>query len=176
VTVLVQMGTTTLWAIGPILAGLFILALISNLFQVGFLFTTQPLMPKLTKLNPLNGVGRLFSMRSLVQLAINLLKLVVVTWVAYRAVVNRMNDVTLAMDIGGAAQLAMFATVLYEVGMKLALVLLVIAILDYSWQKWRHVRCGGWRAIRSSSSGEGACRWRRRCRKSAARCRRRMWW
>src|SRR6185503_40418 len=63
VSVLVQMGTTTLWAIGPVLAGLFVLALISNLFQVGFLFTTQPLMPKLSKLNPLNGVGRLFSTR-----------------------------------------------------------------------------------------------------------------
>src|SRR5262249_46030098 len=94
----------------------------------------------LAKLNPVNGMQRILSTRALVQLGINLLKLVVVGSVAYSAIRGRMNDILVAMDVGGAAQLTMFASVIFDVGIKLAIALLLIALVDYAWQRWRHVR------------------------------------
>lgn len=126
-----------LLAAGPILLGLVTVGVLSNLVQVGFLFTTQPLQPKLDKLNPLNGARRLFNTRTIVQLAMNLLKLFLVCLVAYYTILDRRDAILLALDVGGWHQVALWSTVLYDVGIRLAAILLVLAIIDYAWQRYK---------------------------------------
>lgn len=127
-----------LTAAGPVMLGLVLLALASHLVQVGFLLTGEPLTPNLNKINPINGVKRLFTMRTLVQLAMNLAKLTFISLVGYIAVRSRMDKIFIAMDTGGWQQLVIITQVIYEIGLMMALVLLVIAIIDYVWQRYRH--------------------------------------
>lgn len=124
-------------AVGPILAALIVTSIASSLLQVGPIFTTQPLMPQLERLNPLNGFGRLFNVRTIVQLGMNLLKLFVVVWVGYVAIRGRMSDVLVSLETDGWAQVVVMSDVLYDVGIRLAIVLLVLALLDFSWQKMK---------------------------------------
>ncbi len=135
-----SVGLCVLSATGPIMVALLLVALLSHLAQIGFLVTSEPLRPNLTRLNPIAGFGRLFSSRTLVQLAMNLTKLMVVTWVGYLAIESRLDKIMLAMDVGGWQQLVVISRVLYEVGLILAIVLLVIAVIDFAWQRWRHER------------------------------------
>jgi flagellar biosynthetic protein FlhB len=128
----------TLTAAGPIMLGLLILALSANLLQVGFLFTTEPLTPTLNKLNPLNGFSRIFSTRTLVQLAMNCLKLALICFVAYSAVRDRWSAIFLALETSGGEQAILLSQIVYAVGLRLALVLLVLAVLDYGYQRIRH--------------------------------------
>ena len=140
VVVIGSLLVTLLAAAGPFLLAMMVLAASSNLLQVGWLFTWEPLTPKLTKLNPINGFGRIFSMRTLVQLAINFLKLLVVGAVAWSAIHDRIGALLAAMDVGDNSRIVLFATIVFDVGIRMALALLVIALIDYAWQKWRHIR------------------------------------
>jgi flagellar biosynthetic protein FlhB len=140
VMVISSIGMFALSAAGPILLGIVLLALASNLMQVGLLFTLYPLQPKLDKLNPINGAKRLFSAKTFVQLGMNLMKLTVACAVAYSAVMDRKDDILLVMAIRGWQQVVLISKILYEVGIRLAAVLLVLAILDFMWQRYKHER------------------------------------
>lgn len=138
VQVVSSVGLFVLSAVGPSLAGLVVIGVVVNLAQVGFVFTTHPLEPNLNKLNPINGFRRLFNTRTLVQLAMNLLKLSLVCLVAYTAIGDRKDALLLALDVGPWQQLVLSSTLLYDVGIRLAATLLLLALLDYAWQRWRH--------------------------------------
>jgi len=137
ITVVSSMGLFALTAAGPILLGLVLLAITSSLLQVGLLFTLYPLQPKGDKLNPINGIKRLFSAKMVVQMAMNVLKLALVSSVAYLVISERKDDILLAMGIGGWQQVVLISKVLYEVGLWLAAVLLILALLDYAWQRYK---------------------------------------
>lgn len=140
IPVMMTILMTVLASAGPIVASLMVVALIANLMQVGWLFTWDPLMPKLNKLNPFSGVGRLFSSRSVVQLAINLVKLAVIGGVAWSAIRGRSGQIMAALDVDGGGLLVLIATIIFDVGIRMALAMLLIALIDYIWQKWRYIR------------------------------------
>ena len=140
VAVMMSILMTVLMSVGPILAALVIVALVGNLMQVGWLFTWDPLIPKLTKLNPMSGIGRIFSSRSVVQLGINLIKLLVIGGVAYSAIHGRSGQIMAALDVDGGGLLTLIATIVFDVGIRMALAMLAIAVIDFIWQKWRHIR------------------------------------
>src|ERR1043165_2598291 len=57
------MGQSAL-AVAPVLGLLFVLGIAAHMIQTGFVFTTRPLEPNFSRLNPVNGVGKLFSRRN----------------------------------------------------------------------------------------------------------------
>ncbi|WP_187646984.1 flagellar biosynthesis protein FlhB [Nitrosophilus labii] len=89
--------TETLYVLGilifPVFLTLFIVGIISNVAQFGLIFTLKPLTPKLDKLNPISGLQRLFSLKTVFELFKNILKLLVATVVAYFLVKTLLEDV-----------------------------------------------------------------------------------
>lgn len=140
VTISYTTGLFVLSAAGPIMLVVLFIAFVASLLQVGFLFTAHPLVPKLDKLNPINGFSRIFSTRTLVQLVMNLLKLALVVAVGYAAIRSRLDLVFLALAVEGWLQVILLSRVLYEVGLELAAALLVVALLDFAWQKYKFER------------------------------------
>ena len=67
----------------PLFLLLLVVGVFSNVMQFGFLLTFKPLIPKLDKLNPITGLQRLFSLKTLFELFKNLLKLAVAATVSY---------------------------------------------------------------------------------------------
>jgi flagellar biosynthetic protein FlhB len=61
----------------------FLLGIGGHLGQIGFLFTSEPLMPDFEKINPLKGLTRLFSMRNLIESARVIIKGLILCFVAY---------------------------------------------------------------------------------------------
>ena len=49
----------------PVMAVIFVAAIIGNVAQFGFLFTVKPLIPKFDKLNPIKGLKRIFSFKTI---------------------------------------------------------------------------------------------------------------
>lgn len=70
----------------------FALGIAAHIAQIGFLFTTEPLSPDLEKINPLNGLKRLFSMKNLIETARVVIKGIVVLYVAYVMVKSDIMD------------------------------------------------------------------------------------
>ena len=118
-----------------VVAGIF-----SNFIQIGFLFTTEPLNMKLEKLNPIEGAKRILSMRSLVELVKSILKILITSSVAFTILWGAKGEF-LTLSDKGIPQVAGFlgATIL-KLGLSIALLLVVLAILDFMYQKYEHAK------------------------------------
>lgn len=111
-----------------------VVALLVNFAQVGFVVSSHPLNPDFGKLNPIKGFQRIISMRGLFELAKNLLKVILVGWVAFsmmRTELFTLQKLALASPLVSfefAVKLAI------KIGIVLALILLILAVIDYVYQ------------------------------------------
>lgn len=125
-------------AMAPILLGAVLVAIVINLMQVGFNLTTKRLQPKLTVLNPLNGMKRIFGKgQGIVQLLMSLAKLTLVSLVAYSAIHDRIETIINCQQLAFLQIFGLGASVCYQIVLRIAVLLLVLAIIDYAWQRWR---------------------------------------
>ena len=124
-------------ALAPIFIGAIILMVVVNVAQVGLNFSTKRLQPNLAALNPLRGAGKLFKGQNWVQFVMNLLKLFLVGWVAYGAVSGRIGEIAMAQALDFNQIFNLGATMVYSIGIRIGTVLLVLAILDYVYQRFR---------------------------------------
>ncbi len=105
----------------PILGVLMFTGIAANFLQVGFLFLPEKLAPDLTRLDPLQGFARLFSLASLVRLVMGLLKMALVAGVAYASLYGQREKV-LGLAAMTTPEIAIFiAQVLIWTSMKIAL-------------------------------------------------------
>lgn len=117
--------------------GVALLAVIaSNLCQVGFLFAPEALKPKGMNLNPVSGLQRMFSMRSLVELVKSVLKFAIIGGIAFFLIKSRLEELVLLLyrSPGGIYQ-AVTGFIL-TVALWGALAYLALALLDYMYQRY----------------------------------------
>jgi flagellar biosynthetic protein FlhB len=128
------------FALGPIVLAIAAIGLMASLGQVGFLLTFKPLQPNFGRLNPIKGVGNLFSARAGMRLVMSLLKVIVIALVAAWFVINDMPRILHIAEMQAMQAFAAAGTIVYGLALKLALLLLIMAIIDYAFQRWQHER------------------------------------
>ena len=126
--------------LAPIVVTVFALGLVVLYGQVGNLFTLQPLTPSLSKIDPIAGFGRLFSARNIVTTAINVAKLVLVSAVAYAVFLGMVDALFHSSSLELMEVIALGGSMTVELGVKLSLALVLLALLDYAWQRYKHER------------------------------------
>ncbi|WP_200763825.1 flagellar biosynthesis protein FlhB [Nitrosophilus alvini] len=119
----------------PVFLALFVTGFVSNIAQFGFLFTLKPMVPKPDKINPISGLQRLVSLKTLFELVKNLLKLSVAVIISYFLVKFLLADVFRFYSVS-VNQEAYFL-VKYTLIMILAFAILSIpiAVIDYMFRK-----------------------------------------
>lgn len=122
--------------LAPVLVVMVLVAIAVNAAQVGFRITPKTLEPKLDKLNPLNGLKRIFSARSAVQLARDTIKLIVIGLVAYVAIRAEFDEFFSLPDMTVLQFGSRMGVVTLTVALKIGAVVLAIAILDYIYQRF----------------------------------------
>ena len=123
-----------------LLAPLFLLVLIigffSSFFQIGWLFTTQPLVPDFSKLDPIKGFGRFFSRRSLIEVLKSMAKVALIAWVGYSTVLGKFGEALLLADTTVGATVSFLAETAALILAKICAVLILIAFLDFLFVRW----------------------------------------
>jgi flagellar biosynthesis protein FlhB len=120
----------------PIFAVVVIAGVVANYLQVGFMFNAEALKIKLEKLDPIQGAKNIFSIRSLVELLKSILKILMVSFVIY-LVVWRKKELLFTIgerNIGDALRL--IGSLIVQLGMTVAVILMVLAVADYIFQKY----------------------------------------
>lgn len=120
----------------PILLIVSVAALAVNLAQVGFAVSSEALTPRFSRINPVAGMGRLFSKRALVESIKGLFKIAIVGYVSYREVAKRTADLATMSESGVGRILALMGDLTFQVGIRVALFLAILAVLDYFYQRW----------------------------------------
>ena len=122
--------------IGPIMMITLLTGVLASYIQIGFLFTTKTLKPKLNRINPIEGFKKLFSKKSLVELLKSLMKIVIVSYMAYKYISVEIDAIMNFLDMNLESIVAHIARITYKVGLRIGLVLLVLSLLDYGYQRW----------------------------------------
>jgi flagellar biosynthetic protein FlhB len=113
-------------------------ALISGVIQNGLIFSAEPLVPKLERISPMTGAGRLFSLRSLIEFGKGLAKIALVGAAAVALLWPAAARIVAAaeLDTGGLLDLLHELTVRLLTGV--ALLVGLIALLDVFYQRFEH--------------------------------------
>jgi flagellar biosynthetic protein FlhB len=122
----------------PILLAMAAAALALNLVQVGFLLAPEVLQPQLSRINPLDGAKRLFSIRALVRLAVSLGKLAAVVAVAGISIHAMLPGFLGLMESSVAAIFQRIEESVVVLAFQLSGALVTLAILDFLFQRWKH--------------------------------------
>ncbi len=123
-------------AAGPVVAAGFAAGLAANLAQVGFFFTAEPLAPRLSRLDPVAGLARLFSGRALAELAKSAAKVAVIGYYGYTGL-RRDYPVLVATSAMEPAQILLTtASITLRTGFRIWVALAVLSALDYAYQRW----------------------------------------
>ncbi|MFC1732805.1 flagellar biosynthesis protein FlhB [candidate division KSB1 bacterium] len=134
-------GIAFLKIILPFVVVIMFIGLSINYLQVGFLFTLEPLKPKLSKINPLSGFKRvLFSRKALVELVKGILKIVIVGSIAYWSIKGQVKNYIPLIDQSAGQMILFTGQQTLMLGVRIALVLLVLALLDFLFQKYDYER------------------------------------
>ena len=126
--------------VGPVMLIIVLAALIANYAQVGVLFTTEKMVPKYEKIDPLKGIQRMFSMQTVANTIKSILKIVVIGWVAYIEVKKNMNGLLPLMDQQPMAIFIFYARVSFWIFLKAALLIAFLAFLDWLFQRWQFMK------------------------------------
>lgn len=124
----------------PILAVFMLTSVVVVLLQTGFLFTTRPLKWSLDKLNPISGIAKLFSPQTFVLMLINIAKLGLVGGVVYYSVVEQLDKILFASGLAFTSLVGMAIEVFFDLGIRVAIVLILLGIIDWFYQRYKHER------------------------------------
>lgn len=124
----------------PFLGAMVFIAWLTQVLQVGLVFTTHPLQLKLDRLDPIKGIGRLVGTRNLVKTLMSSVKLIVVVTVSYLVLRNRLHEIVNLPSLSFLAIVRAIFEMLVELAAWLLALLLIIGVIDFVYQRWQHVR------------------------------------
>lgn len=134
ITVLYRIAITFLPVVLPIMA----VGVLGNYIQTGFLFTSEPLKPQLSKLNPISGFKKIFSSRTVVELIKQLLLVTIVGYIGYSFVKDNFTDL---LKIGYLSIYDIpieFGGLVVDIFVKITMIMIVVASADYFYQWYMH--------------------------------------
>jgi flagellar biosynthetic protein FlhB len=110
----------------------------ANFVQIGPLMSAEQLKPKMEKISLIKGFQRLFSVKSLVEFAKGIAKLSIVTLAVVIVVYPYRAELTNAAGMGMSELLELLRWMAVKIIVAVLAVMLVIAVLDFSFQKYKH--------------------------------------
>jgi len=122
----------------PVLGLMMLTAVAVHIVQIGFLFLPERIAPDPSRISLIRGIKRLFSLSSVMRLAFGLFKVLVVAVVALASLYWR-RDELIGLAALSVPQIAGYvADLVLGTCLKIGVALLILALLDYWYQRWKH--------------------------------------
>ena len=136
-TLVVRMITVIVLTVMPICLIAMVLGIIPTIAQTRGLFTMKAAMPKFSRLNPFEGIKKLFSLQSVVSIVKGLIEVIIIAVVVYNELQSRLPVIVRLSDAGIMQGLGYAALTVYDVVMLICIVLVFIAAADFLFQWWQ---------------------------------------
>jgi flagellar biosynthetic protein FlhB len=122
----------------PVLLIAMVFGIFGNYIQFGFLFTTKVLEPKWERLDPIKGMKKIFSLRSLVEMLKSILKLTIVGGISFYTLWSQKAEIMALSKLSVGSTMKFIANLTIKLGLMISLVLIVLAFLDFLYQRYEH--------------------------------------
>ena len=139
-TLVLRIFFLLLMVLSPLVITIILTSITSNAVQDGgrFEFRLERLKFDLTKLNPLNGFGRIFNKSALVEIVKSFLKLLVISYIAYRVLADEVQNITFLAEADVDMIVSYMGHVAFKIVMHTCGIMLVISVLDLMYVKWQY--------------------------------------
>ena len=124
----------------PIFLITYLATFIAEVMQTGFLFTMDPLSPKIERLNPLEGFKKMFGMQGIVELLKSIIKIVIVFYIAWYAAKDQLSSIILLIQAQPWDALVLGSMIAYTIAIRVGLFYILIAILDYMYRRFEYMK------------------------------------
>lgn len=124
--------------LAPVFATFVFVALFSNLLQTGFLLSTDAIVPDLSRINPIAGIKRLFSLNSLVELVKAIIKLFVVAYTAYKVLAPEAGKLSILIFSPISEIFSYSARLSFKLVFYCGCAFIVLSFLDYLFQRYQY--------------------------------------
>lgn len=125
------------YLVGPVMLAVLIVGLVSNYAQVGFIFTGEKIKPDFTKIDPIQGMAKKFSMQALAELVKSLLKVGVIGYIAFKEAYTALPEFMPLTDKTPMQIMTFAGNTAFWIFLKCALTIAIIAAFDYAFQRWQ---------------------------------------
>lgn len=132
-----EMVTAFFMIMAPLFLIIFIVAILSNIMQVGFMMSAESIMPKFSKLDPFKGIGRLFSSQSVMEAIKCVAKLFIVGWIGYVTIKGEMDQIFLLGELAFEDIVSYIFFTTFKLFIRCTMAMIVIVVIDYAFQKWQ---------------------------------------
>ncbi|MGM0608884.1 MAG: flagellar biosynthesis protein FlhB [Candidatus Muiribacteriota bacterium] len=123
---------------GIIFAAVFIAAIVANVAQVGFLLTFEPFKIEFNKFNPASGLKKIFSLKNIMEMFKALGKIIIISYFPLRTIklhyYDLLNTIRMEMMLGFGIIFEVLTIILWQI----LFALLIIAIIDFIYQKYEY--------------------------------------
>ncbi len=126
--------------VAPVMLAAAIIGIFINFVQVGPRFAPKLITPKFSKLNPVEGAKRLFSLKSIIELIKALAKASVICLLTYNQLKNSWGDLITLTNQGLEPALLLVGDLLFRIAVKIIIFLAILGIIDYIYQRWEFMR------------------------------------
>jgi flagellar biosynthetic protein FlhB len=107
------------------------------LYQVKWRPSGKPLRPKFSKLNPISGFKKIFSKDKAFTLVIEVVKIILIGYITYRALKDEWNTLIILYDISLFQGIALIGDIVIDLGIKISIVFMLVGVADYLYQKFK---------------------------------------
>lgn len=129
------------FVLAPLFGALLVVALLANYFQVGSIFSFEPVKPSPNKLNPAEGFKNKFlKARPYVELGKTVLKLVIASVVVGAALWSARRDIVELTRQPSQLAASYAVSLIFTIGLRVGVAFLVIGAADYFLQRYFHRR------------------------------------
>ncbi len=122
----------------PFFVPIVIAGMAGNIGQIGFEIHGEPMRPKLSKLNPIAGLKKLISLRSLVELVKSVIKILFIGGIAFGVVKKETTAMPALMQQEVVDIFLFTGKVAFKIFFFVCLALIVLAFFDYAYQRWQY--------------------------------------
>ena len=115
-------------------------AVVATFAQTKLLVSFEALQPKFSRLNPLQGIKRLFSLKSIIEALKGVLKIAILLFLIYRFVKGALLRFSQYMHMDLAQSIQSMLELGLDLLLKVAVAFLVLSFFDYLYQWWEFER------------------------------------
>ena len=120
----------------PALLASMVLGIIAHGVQTRFNVSFQSLRPKFSKMNPINGIKKMFGIKKLVDLAKNLIKIALLVVLLVNLLKTDLIEVSQMLDMQAYTSAIRMLQLVFELVVKVCVAFAVVAFFDYLYQRW----------------------------------------
>ena len=126
--------------VGPVLLVAIVAAVAATFAQTRFLVATESIKPKFSRISPLQGIKRLFSLKSIIETLKNLIKIVLLLAIIYLSIRDMFLESSRYLYTDLPVSVAHLVQVAVTMILRIIIAFVAVAAMDFFYQWWDYER------------------------------------